>query len=71
MTQYLNIDEFFEEGERLEAEGKAKEAIDFATWLLQDYGVLENEDELCWTSITAPHIKCTTEELYKIFKSQQ
>jgi hypothetical protein len=33
MTQYLNIDEFFEESEKLEAEMKANEAIAFAKWL--------------------------------------
>jgi hypothetical protein len=33
MTQYLNIDEFFIECEKQEAEGKADEAIEFATWL--------------------------------------
>jgi len=49
MVQYLSI----EEGEKLEAEGEAKEAIGFAKWLFSQRQV-KNENELgTYPAITA------------------
>jgi len=83
MTQYLNIDEFFDEDERCKAEIKGK-AIAFAEWIGKStYGHIYTATQIMWFNRAERHDiinlaregktdhLITTEQLFETYLKEQ
>lgn len=68
---YLSIDDFFEEGEKLDAEMKAKEAVAFGEWILLNCEpIFCNGVHYHHLTVGASYKKYTTEQLYQIYLNE-